>query len=160
MKTVQKVGLLAVLGFTLAGGGQGLSAQAHEEATGIVKERMELMKSLGGRMKAMAGMVKGEKPFDPDTIATMAAEIAERAPKIAPMFPKGSMQMPTEALPAIWEDWTRFESLTMDLGSEAMKLAEAAKGGEKADIIGQFGKLGKSCGTCHTDFRKKKEEKK
>lgn len=161
MNSMHKIGLLAVFGFTLLGNALvSPDASAHEEATGIVKERMELMKSLGGRMKAMAGMVKGEKPFEAPVIAMKAAEIAATASKIAPMFPKGSMQMPTEALPAIWEDWKRFEGMTMSLATEAGKLAEVAKGGEKGQIIGQFVKLGKTCGGCHTDFRKKKEEKK
>ncbi|MEK9722941.1 MAG: hypothetical protein VW405_05580 [Rhodospirillaceae bacterium] len=39
-------------------------APAHEGATGVVKERMELMEDLGRALKALAPMVKGQAPFD------------------------------------------------------------------------------------------------
>ena len=130
---------------------------AHSGATGVVKERMELMKSMGDRMKKMGNMVKGKIPFDSASIAVSTEEIEQAAPKIAHLFPEGSTHKPSEALPRIWEERERFDELTEKMIQEAGKLGDVATGGDKRSILIQFTKLGKTCSSCHTDFRKKKE---
>lgn len=130
---------------------------AHGGATGIVKERMELMMVIGKNMKGIAAMVKGEVAFDAKTVEKSAMVISDHAMKINGMFPKGSLDKPTEALPAIWEDWERFSKLSDNLVSEAKTLAEAAASGEKRAVMVQFAKTGKVCSACHTDFRVKKD---
>lgn len=146
----------AVIGaILLVGASQ--TALAHGGATGVVKERMDLMSSIGDRMKVIAAMVKGEKSFDAETVADKAGEIAEHGPKVAPTFHEKNLDEPSEALPAIWTDWDKFEGLTQDLTREAEKLAATAKDGDKRAVMVQFVKLGKVCSACHTDYRKKKD---
>ena len=130
---------------------------AHGGATGVVKERMELMKSMGDRMKKMGDMVKGKVAFDAALIAASAREIEQKAPEIAHLFPEGSNDKPSEALPRIWEDRGKFDELTEDMIQEAAKLSDVAIAGDKRSIMIQFTKLGKTCSSCHTDFRKKQE---
>jgi cytochrome c556 len=130
---------------------------AHGGAMGIVKERMDLMSAIGKNMKAVAAMVKGETTFDAAVIETSAKSMAEHSTKINALFPKGSMDKPTEALPTIWEDWDRFAQLSNDLETEATKLGEVATTGDKRAVMMQFAKTGKVCSTCHTDFRVKKD---
>ena len=130
---------------------------AHGGAMGIVKERMDLMSAIGKNMKSVGAMVKGEIKFDPAAIETSAKSIAEHSTKINALFPKGSLDKPTEALPSIWEDWDRFTQLNKELETEANKLAEVAISGDKRAVMMQFAKTGKVCSTCHTDFRIKKD---
>ena len=130
---------------------------AHGGAMGIVKERMDLMSAIGKNMKSVAAMVKGEAKFDPTAIETSAKSMAEHSTKINDLFPKGSLDKPTEALPSIWEDWDRFAQLSKDLETEANKLAEVATSGDKRAVMMQFAKIGKVCSTCHTNFRIKKD---
>ena len=131
---------------------------AHGGATGVVKERMELMKLLGDRMKEMGAMVKGKLAFKSEIIAANAREIQKAAPDIIRLFPKGSLKKPTEALPRIWEEWDRFNEMTDHLTREAGKLNDVAIAGTRREIMVQFTKVGKTCSSCHTDFRKKKEK--
>ncbi|WP_417784461.1 c-type cytochrome [Terasakiella pusilla] len=130
---------------------------AHGGAMGVVKERMDLMSAIGKNMKSVASMVKGDAKFDPTAIEASAKSMAEHSTKINDLFPKGSLEKPTEALPSIWEDWGRFAQLSKDLETETNKLAEIATSGDKRAIIMQFAQTGKVCSTCHTNFRIKKD---
>jgi len=129
---------------------------AHGGATGVVKERMELMKSLGDRMKTMAAMVKGKAPFDAVAMADSAREIQQTAPDITHLFPEGSLHKPSEALPSVWEEREKFNELAEGLIREAGNLNGVAMAGDRRSIMIQFTKVGKTCSSCHTDFRKKK----
>ncbi|WP_051301711.1 c-type cytochrome [Sedimenticola selenatireducens] len=133
-------------------------ASAHGGATGVVKERMELMKSMGDQMKKMGAMVKGKETFDAASIAVSAQEIKQAAPEITHLFPEGSSHNPSEALPRIWEERGRFDELTEKMILEAGKLSDLAIEEDRRSIVVQFTKLGKTCSACHTDFRKKQEE--
>ena len=62
--------LLLAAGFALPSG-----LLAHTGATGVVKERMELMKSVGAAMKVLAKMFKGEEAYDPDAVRKAATQI-------------------------------------------------------------------------------------
>ncbi len=130
---------------------------AHGGATGIVKERMESMKSMGKAMKGVAAMVKGEAPMDDKKISEYAAALKSGATHIPKMFPKGSNEGPSEALPNIWQEWDRFEGLALQLQKDADMLANASSGDPRSVKIG-FAKVGKGCKDCHSDFRKKKAE--
>lgn len=131
---------------------------AHGEATGVVKERMEMMKGVGDNMKQVGAMIKGQVAFDSIVIANNAQAISDAAPQIPELFPNDSLHKPTEALPAIWEEWEQFSALSVKLSDEAKKLQETARGGDKRAITRQFAKLGKVCSSCHTDYRKKEEK--
>jgi cytochrome c556 len=131
---------------------------SHGGATGVVKERMELMKEVGDNMKQVGAMVKGQAPFDSMTIAKNAKSISDAGPHITKLFPNDSLHKPSEALPAIWEEWDQFSALSDKLSNEANKLQEVAQGGDKRAITMQFAKLGKVCSGCHTDYRKKEEK--
>ena len=127
---------------------------AHDGATGIVMQRMEAMKEVSQSMKAVAAMVKGEKPFDGAAVEAAAGVIAGHAKHMPDMFPEGSLDKPTEALPAIWTQWDRFTELSGRLHTDALALAEAGKVATSAkDILPQLGAVGKSCKGCHQDFR-------
>ena len=132
-------------------------AIAHEGATGVVKERMDLMQVLGDRMKTIGAMAKGQTPLDSQTMAKAARDVADIAPTLPGKFPKGSLEKPSVALPAVWENWERFEQLSTDLGTTAGTLSEAASGGDQRAILQNFIAVGKVCSACHSDFRKKKD---
>ena len=131
---------------------------AHGGAKGVVKERMELMKLLGDRMKEMGAMVKGKVVFESAVIAANASKIEQAAPDITRLFPDGNLQKPSEALPKVWEEWGRFNEMTDRLTLEAGKLNDVAITGTQREIMIQFTKVGKACSSCHTDFRKQKEK--
>jgi cytochrome c556 len=133
-------------------------ALAHEGATGVVKERMDLMKRQQKDMKLIGDMAKGKKPFDAAKAAEAARDIGETAKKIHDLFPEGSLGGKSEALDTIWKEWDRFTTNDDDLASVAdalaLSLGDAANGAWKAD----FQKVTDACKSCHQDFRAKKKE--
>ncbi len=130
---------------------------AHGKATGIVKERMQLMKTMGKQMRTIGLMAKGKIPFSAETVGNRAEKIRLSSTKIQALFPEGSLHKPTEALPVIWEQWDQFLSLAKQLEQEAETLEKVAVQGDEQMTLAQFTKLGETCSGCHTDFREKDE---
>lgn len=131
----------------------------HKDAKGVVKDRMELMEDFGKEVKKISTMLKGEKEFKAKEVAEKAHFIAIKSGGIPALFPKGSLEKPSEALPAIWEQPDTFKSRATDFATKAGALAAAADAGDRKAIEAAFAEMGKACGACHTDFRKKKEKK-
>lgn len=133
-------------------------ALAHEGATGVVKERMDLMDSQKDAMKLIGEMAKGKTPFDAAKAAKAANEIGSTAKKIPELFPEGSGGGKSEALPAVWEKWDRFSANADDLASAADALATALGNSANEDWKPAFQKVSDACKSCHEDFRAKKKE--
>lgn len=149
----RRIAAIALLSAALLFGG---AAWAHKGATGIVKERMDLMKDIAAQMKALKPMVDGKVAYDAAGVAAAAAAIADHAAKIAPSFPKGSTDHPSEASPRIWTDWNGFEASAEALRTSAAALkADAGKGAQAA--MGPFTEMAKTCKGCHEDYRVKKQ---
>lgn len=129
---------------------------AHEGATGVVKQRMEAMKSLQEATREILEMIRRKRQFDAARIADLSGQISHHADDLAKLFPKGSGGHPSEALPSIWSDWTGFVEQMQAMKRAAGELAKAAAQGERRDVIRAFAKLGRTCTACHTDFRKAK----
>ena len=94
-----------------------LAHEGHEHATGVVRERMELMTSMGHRMLASSKRLRANK--DLEGIENDARAIHELASKITAQFPPGSTQFPTSAKPAVWQDWNDFTAKAKSLETRA-----------------------------------------
>lgn len=156
MKRIRFVSMFVILAAAATAVASVAPAVGHESATGVVKERMELMKANGKAMKALAAMVKGQSPYNADQVRSLAKDLQTDSTQIPKLFPEGSLQPSSEALPTIWQNWTKFEDLAKRMGAASVTVAEAADGGVAA-VAPAFGGLAKTCGACHTEFRKKKE---
>ncbi len=140
----------------VAGAASGI-VMAHDGATGMVMQRMEAMKEIGSSMKAIGAMVKGEREFDGAAVEAAAGVIAGHAKHMPHMFPEGSLDKPTEALPVIWARWDDFTGIAKKMEADAIALAEAGKTASSAqDILPSLAEVGKSCKACHQDFRQAK----
>ena len=169
-------------------GGAYFDASAHKGATGIVKDRMHVMKGMGDSMKSLKQMFDGETSYNQTKAEAAAASIEKHAGKaMTKMFPKGSMQKPTEATPKIWEDWPGFEANAMRLqayaGALKHSLAQPASAIQPAAAAGDmtqagsegvvwppaanlqdqppqvaFNYVAKTCKSCHEGYRIKKKD--
>jgi cytochrome c556 len=137
-----------VLMFVLAMTSGAVVAVAHDHATGVVKERMDLMEDMAKRMKAIDAAMKGA--VDIAAIKAQAKAIADGAPHILHLFPRGSMQRPTQARSTIWKEWSDFESRTHALEAESKKLAET---NERAAAVAQVRAVSRTCSGCHEKYR-------
>ena len=153
INSLKKVVVLIIL----LGPGSSLNLSAHDGATGVVKQRMEAMSDMGDAMKAMASMVKGKQAFDPAIFIQSGETIIEHSEMMPKLFPAGSMEGKSEALPAIWQEWDDFVSLGYRTKTDAEELVQMAQdGAELRPLTKQFVKLASDCKACHKDYRKKK----
>src|SRR5215471_14445749 len=98
-----------------------LAHEGHEHATGVVRERMELMTDMGKRLLAISKRLRANKELD--RIAPDARAISDASDKITSQFPPGSTQSPTAAKPAVWQQWDDFGEKAKKLQTEAKKLS-------------------------------------
>lgn len=146
MKIVAAVTVLLSVGFfvnlTLA------------ESEGIIKYRQNVMKTNGGHMGAIMDILKNRLPLEVHVL-DHARSIQQNSKMTLEMFPKGSGFGDTKAKPAIWENWSKFESAAKAFVRESAELAKVAESGDMKAFAKQFRATGKTCGSCHKNFRKK-----
>ncbi|MFC3227406.1 c-type cytochrome [Marinibaculum pumilum] len=134
--------IAAAAAMVAASGGAMADVLAEREAG--FKQNLKNMKAMAASLKA--GEVKA--------MQAPAEEIAAYAAKIPDLFPAGSGEGDTEALPTIWQDWDDFTAKAKANGDAAMVLAKAAAGGDAAEAGAALKALGGTCGACHDKFRK------
>lgn len=133
------------------------ATSAHEGATGVAKERMDLMGSMSKDMKDIQKRVSGNR--DLVAIADVAGRIRAAAPKIPSLFREGSGTGITDAKPEIWKNWDDFKAKVQKLEDESGKLASVAASGDPKAIGTQFTALIHACTSCHGDFRRGKADR-
>jgi cytochrome c556 len=129
--------------------------EGHEHATGVVRERMELMTDMGKRLLAISKRLRANKELD--RIASDARAIKEGSGKIIGEFPPGSTQFPTAAKPVVWQQWDDFTEKAKKLRIEAEKLSTANPGNGDA-LRAQFRAVAFACDACHEMYRVPKEK--
>jgi cytochrome c556 len=122
-----------------------------------IADRQETMKAVGGAMKALAAMAKGEAAFDGAAVKTNADTIATKLEAAKALFPDGSDkgEKETWAKAEIWQDKDTFLQI-LDDGIAAANVVAGA--GELDALRPALGELGsKGCKACHEKFRRPKE---
>ena len=117
---------------------------------GEVNYRQHTMSAIGGHMRAIVDIVRGDVPHM-DHLATHAsamADLAEIAPTLFPESSKGG-----DALDAIWEDGEDFASKLNAFKEATAAFKTAAESGERSEIMGAFQGVGQACKGCHDNYR-------
>lgn len=115
------------------------------------KYREGVMRTVGGHMSSMVGIIRGNVHFDNfEFHASGMADLAEIVPNV---FPEGSGIAKSEALPAIWENPDDFKAALDKFVKAANGIATAAESGEMSEIGPAMNVLGKACKGCHDNFR-------
>ncbi|SHN09965.1 c-type cytochrome [Roseibium suaedae] len=152
-------------------------AYGHGKATGVVKERMELMVVLRDAAKALGGMMKGAVPYDAAQVKAQAEILRSHSgAALTKLFPEGTGGMPSEAREEIWENWDEFTQMSNQLELLASGLMDAADNGLMKDMGGHmaghmsmndpaaiaampadgvFMMIAQACSACHEKFRQK-----
>lgn len=121
----------------------------------VLKEREENFEGIGDAFKAIRGELEKDAP-DFALITANATDINIRAKLIETHFPAGTSVddgVKTEALATIWQKPEEFKAASQKLIDESAKLAELAKGGDKAAVGAQAMAMGGACKGCHDQFR-------
>lgn len=138
---------------------------SHSGAMGIVKQRMDAMKTMGDHAKSVGDMLKGKSTFELTAVEEAARAFITHGEQIPDLFPdttESRTGSETEALPAIWEDWDDFTALSRQLTENGKVMAsitdELSTGTISTDeqsraVRAAFFKASKSCSGCHERFR-------
>ena len=145
-----RVGVLAIV----VGAALGLAnVAAAADADNAIKYRKANMKALGGHMGSVVAIIKGEVGHT-GHLAGHAAAIAAIGEWVGDLFPAGSGEGDTKALPVIWEKPDDFKKAVAAFAEASARLAEVAEGSDMKAVGPAVGALGKTCGGCHKPFRK------
>ncbi|MDM9627139.1 cytochrome c [Rhizobium sp. S152] len=120
--------------------------------------RVAMMKKIGGATGALAGIAKGEKPYDAEAVKTALTTISETAKAFPDQFGPGTenASADSEASPKIWENMDDFKARSAKLGTDADTLL-AQLPADAAGVGAGLKTLGANCGGCHQNYRVKKE---
>ena len=102
----------------------------------------------------ISAMLRGKKEMNTDVLSVRAQNVAALAKLPLEAFKMKSAKGDTEALPAIWEDFSDFESKMKDFENASAKLASVAQTGDVKAIKKAFGGVGKTCKSCHKAYKK------
>jgi cytochrome c556 len=104
-------------------------------------------------MKQDGGILKGAADLTGDAAVAALQTIVTNYNHIPALFPEGSLVGDSEALPAIWENWDRFNAILETGKTAAAAGIAAAQAGDAAGYGAALKALGGSCGACHDSFR-------
>src|SRR5690349_9159021 len=90
--------VIAAMGVLILSGLSGLAQQGDP-----IQQRQNLMKSNQEQARLLTGMARGQTPFNAASAQAAFARIEQNAQQIPTLFPAGSQQGKTAALPVIWE---------------------------------------------------------
>ncbi|ALG68351.1 c-type cytochrome [Beggiatoa leptomitoformis] len=147
-----------------------LAADAHDHASDhamserlhdAVEYRQGAFIIMGWNFGRMAAMVKGETPYNAEEFTQRAntIQLVSHLPiegfKDMPESASGKTKMDTAAKTEIWTKFDDFTSKMKALEDASVKLAEVSKQGDLAAIKPVFAETGKTCKSCHDDYKHK-----
>lgn len=146
---------LKTLTFAAVVVGIATSASAQVKPEDQIRYRQSVMNVMGRSFGALAGMAKGEMPYDKEQAVKNAAIVEMMSGLPASAFGPGTDKgAPTKADMKVWSDTEKFKSAYDKMLAEVKKLPAAA--GDAATLKTQVGEVGKTCKSCHDDFRLKR----
>jgi cytochrome c556 len=133
---------------------------AHSGASGVVKERMEAIKSMGAAMKTIGAMDLGKEKYDAEKARKAARRIGTHAGEVVALFPDtkdNHNPEVSEAAPAIWGKSDEFSALALKLANSSEQFAQNADKSDNQQVLKDFKAVGVTCKACHERFRIKKD---
>ena len=131
-------------------------AANEKHANWATKVRKANFALLGHNMGPIGGMLKGRVPFNAQVVADRATNINQLAKMIADTskVDTSKFKVETEALDKIWTDKDNFAKKIQALIDASDKVSKIALTGSEDDVKKAMGAMGKSCGSCHDDYKK------
>ena len=133
-------------------------AQQGPKPENLIKWRQSAFQLVAWNTGRIKASVEGQ--YNKDEVQRAASTIAAIANSGLPgLFAPGTEQgkgwHDTAARPEAFKDAKHFGELNAAFAKEAGELASVASGGDLNAIKAQFGKLQRSCKSCHDDFKSK-----
>lgn len=130
-----------------------LSAAAEIKPFEAVEYRQGIFKAFKWNFGPMGEMVKGKADFNADEFNKRADRMVELSSMPWEAFIAGTYASSTSALPKIETEQDAYNEKIESFQNAIVNLAAAAKTNEMKNIGPAFGQAGKSCKSCHDQFR-------
>ena len=131
---------------------------AHEDSTGTVKERMQLMNNLGEAMKAFSLILRAQNNYNIESLSSIIRKITDNSGEnLTKLFLEKSMDITSRANPSILDSWPDFSRIASDLFNESERLERRLESSEQLifnEVVKSFRSIAKTCKNCHTQFRR------
>lgn len=121
----------------------------------LIQNRQAGYKQIGAAYRGVMEQVRAGAP-DLGTIRQHAATLARLTPQVSGWFPAGTgpeAGVRTRAKAEIWSNSGAFRTASVNLVVAARQFETAARGSDLAVIRTAAGNLGRTCGSCHDQFR-------
>ena len=104
---------------------------------------------------ATFGSIKGtiDAGGDVTRLGFATRALAAWAHALPGLFPVGSDGGTTEALPTVWSDRAGFLKAAANFETEAKKLGDLARAGDKTGVAAQWAVVRGTCNACHDAYR-------
>jgi len=115
--------------------------------------RKALMKTNGVQERIVIDMVQAKRPFDLEEAKKALATFAEAGEKAPALFPDGSKDGDTAALPVVWENKADFTARFAKLASDSKAALGAINDLDSLKV--QLTQVRQNCIGCHRTYRKR-----
>ena len=129
-------------------------AHSSNEKNPYIVHRQGIYQIAGGHITALKAILMLKHPAKAD-INYHAKAMLEAFKHHGNAFPEGSDKGKTHAKKNVWTDPEEFKEHGQKAGKAIMALIKASEGDDEKAIKAAFGGVGKSCKSCHDEFRKK-----
>jgi cytochrome c556 len=167
MKTLQILVLLsapaalATMASASDGGTESAEQQAKAETAQIdVDELVEGRRAAYWMSAGLFGGMFGVMNSGGDVrgLEMPARALAGWAKALPGMFPEGSVNEQSNALPTIWSDREKFNETAQLYAERATRLSEIAATGDAEAFKDQWAQVRETCASCHATFRRDRSE--
>lgn len=132
-------------------------ASAETKVADTIKYRQAVMESLAAHVEALSLMAFNK--VEPTEFYQRHAEaLANGTAEVKDLFPAGSGEGDTHALPEVWESPDDFGAAAAKSAEAFSNLRDAVAGGDNKAIMGAFAAAGKSCKGCHEKYREEDDD--
>jgi cytochrome c556 len=146
---MKKIAAMGLAGLLAAVSTTAIAAKPED----AINYRQGVFSAVKWHFGTMGEVVKGKQDYDAEDFARRADIVAQLSKLPLEGFVAGSYEGETDALPAIEENWDKFEGGMNKFIETADALAAAAKTGDMDQIRPAFGEVGKTCKGCHDNFK-------
>lgn len=132
------------------------AALAQAKPEDEIRYRQSVMNVIGRAFTPMVNMAQDKIPYNKDVVARNTQIIETLAGLPWPAFGPGTEKgAPTKADMKVWSDQAKFKESSEKMQQGVTRLGQTVKGGDEKAIKAAIGDLGKTCKSCHDDFRLK-----
>ncbi len=131
----------------------GTLALAHKGASGVMKERMDMMSVLGNNTKALAMMARGRTALDWQIVEQAGQAAVHTGQTFPEKFPADSFKAPSEAKRNIVSELENFTLLAVGLAEAGQALQNAADMQDEGAFLVAFQGYAQTCKACHSLYR-------